>query len=140
MSYKLFLDDTRIPCHCVTYMHVRIGPQNPIYLEKDWVICRNIGCFIATIKDMGMPDLISFDHDLSEAHYGIPFEDWRSSDVGEMYDDTGYDCAVWLTEYCLDNHLQLPEFIVHSMNPVGVEKILALLNSFKRTQNDGERI
>lgn len=69
--------------------------------------------FTEFITQNGLPDFISFDHDLGEGK-------------------TGYDCAKWLVEFCLDNQLPLPEFVVHSQNPVGKENIESLLNNFKK--------
>ena len=59
--------------------------------------------------------LISFDHDLGEEF-------------------SGYDCAKYLVDYCLDRQLPLPDFAVHSQNPVGKENIERLLNNFKEQQ------
>ena len=70
--------------------------------------------FTEFISRNGLPDFISFDHDLG---------------LGK----TGYDCAKWLVEFCLDKNLILPEFQVHSQNPVGKEYIEALLNNFKKS-------
>jgi hypothetical protein len=42
---------------------------------------------------------------------------------------TGYDCAKWLCNYCIDNGIPLPEYYVHSMNPVGRENIKFYLDS-----------
>ena len=67
--------------------------------------------FVAFIPQNGMPDFISFDHDLG---------------LGK----TGFDCAKYLVEYCLDNQTTLPEFTVHSQNPVGKENIEKLLANF----------
>jgi len=67
--------------------------------------------FTEYISQNGMPDFISFDHDLG---------------LGK----TGFDCAKWLVEYCLDNQVSLPEFTVHSQNPVGKENIEKLLANF----------
>jgi len=70
--------------------------------------------FTEFISQNGLPDFISFDHDLG---------------LGK----TGYDCAKWLVEFCLDKNLILPEFQVHSQNPVGKENIETLLNNFKKS-------
>ena len=40
---------------------------------------------------------------------------------------SGYDCAKWLVDYCLDNGITIPNFGVHSANPVGAENIRGLL-------------
>lgn len=127
MSYKLFLDDIRNPVHCVTYMHLHIGRKNSIYMENGWVIARNFESFKNTIIGMGMPEFVSFDHDLAEEHYkaGIASpEDWEWYHIKNDREMTGYDCAKWLVNYCLDNKLALPEYAVHSMNPVGSQNIL----------------
>lgn len=71
--------------------------------------------FVAFIMQNGLPEFISFDHDLG---------------LGK----TGFDCAKWLVEFCIDNDLKLPEFFVHSQNPVGKENIEGLLNNFRKYQ------
>ncbi|MDP9961886.1 cyclic-phosphate processing receiver domain-containing protein [Chryseobacterium lathyri] len=68
----------------------------------------------------GLPEMISFDHDLADIHYLKP-------DSDEYAEKTGYECAKWLIEYCMDHYLDLPKFYCHSMNPVGKENILSLL-------------
>ena len=68
--------------------------------------------FVAYLQWYGLPDFISFDHDLGE---GL----------------SGYDCAKYLVDYCLDHQLPLPAFAVHSQNPVGKENIERLLRNFK---------
>ena len=66
------------------------------------------------IKENGLPDLISFDNDLGIGN-------------GE-----GYDCAKWLVEYCMNNNVHLPEWYVHSTNPVAQENINQLLLNFTK--------
>ena len=130
MNYKLFLDDKRNPVHCIGYMYQRIGRKNPIYLENDWVICRNYISFVNTIENMGLPEFVSFDHDLSFDHYGISSpEDWRDYYDKPEREKTGYDCAKWMVNYCMDNKESLPEYAVHSDNIVGAENILSYLKN-----------
>lgn len=131
MGYKLFLDDKRNPVHCVTYMHFRIGRKNPIYLENEWVICRNYECFKNTIESMGLPDFVSFDHDLADEHYRNYLETGQVD--YELYTEkTGYECAKWLVNYCLDHKLPLPDCAVHSDNIVGAENILSYLKNAQK--------
>lgn len=137
MIYKLFLDDIRNPVHCVTYMHSRIGRKNPIYLEKDWVICRNFECFKNTVNEYGLPEFISFDHDLADEHYYDAINGFPRDLSNE---ETGYDCAKWLVDYCIDHNLKIPEFAVHSMNPVGAERIFSLLTHSKQELHDRKRV
>jgi hypothetical protein len=96
-KYKLYLDDERFP------------------KSEGWVIVRNYLQFINYITENGLPDMVSFDHDL-----------------GNAIDRTGYDCAKWLCEYCMENDLALPEFNIHSGNPVGRDNIESYLESFKK--------
>lgn len=131
MGYKLFLDDKRNPVHCVSYMQHRIGRRNPIYLENGWVICRNFKSFVSTIEEMGLPDFVSFDHDLADEHYN-DILDFGIIDYGSYVEKTGYEAAKWLVNYCLDHKLELPEYAVHSDNPVGAGNILSHLKQAEK--------
>jgi len=101
MGYRLFLDDERLP--------PRDDPSS-----IGWVVIRSYDKFVSTIKELGMPVFISFDHDLGE-------------------NKTGMDCAKWLIESDLDNTIEFPKmfsFYVHSQNPIGKSNIEQLLNSY----------
>lgn len=50
--------------------------------------------------------------------------------IPTYFEKTGYECAKWLVEYCLDNDLDLPLCYVHSMNPVGKDNINNLLKNY----------
>ena len=114
----LFLDDIRYPIHAYHYT------RQDIFLRNDWYIVRNYKQFINRILENGLPDMISFDHDLADEHYLQP-------DSQQFVEKTGYDCAKWLVEYCMDNGTDLPQFYSHSMNPVGKENIESFLRNFK---------
>jgi hypothetical protein len=45
---------------------------------------------------------------------------------------TGYDSAKWLGDYCLENKRKLPNFVVHSQNPVGKANIQGYLDNVKK--------
>jgi len=101
MKDKLFLDDEVTPM-------CRYPRDN----DEDWNIVRSFTEFKEYILKNGIPKTISFDHDLG------------------MFEGDGNDCAKWLVEYCIDNKIFEPNFVVlvHSMNPAGVERIN---NTFK---------
>lgn len=126
-NYFLFLDDVRHPSHCISYMGHKMKGNNHYYTSKSWVIVRNYREFVEIIQKRGLPEFVSLDHDLAEAHYDP--STWKES--FKYREETGYDCAKWLVNYCIDHKQQLPEFIVHSMNPVGAENIEKLLHNFK---------
>jgi hypothetical protein len=83
----------------------------------------------------GIPDMISFDHDLGEdvaiskVKMGTSKRQARKE---KKETKSGYDCAKWLVDYCLDNETPTPHFVVHSANPVGAENIRGLLNNAKK--------
>jgi len=105
MNYKLYLDDERIP-------------------SSDWakdgmpvIIVRSVEDFKKTIRLLGLPNSISFDHDLGE---DLP---------------TGHDAMRWLViEKEFD--LRKTEIHVHSANPVGVKNIYGLLESWNKFLNN----
>lgn len=125
-KYMLFLDDIRRPETTFNYMPL------PVFNEPDWFIVRNYYAFISIIQNKGIPDIISFDHDLADEHYKQQDFDYSKED----YEKTGYHCAEWLINYCMDNNKELPhEIIVHSMNPYGSENIKSLFNTYFKVWN-----
>jgi hypothetical protein len=125
---KLFLDDIRDP-YSTTHVRLPLGP---------WLVVRNYDEFCKAINDEWrnnrcLPTFIAFDHDLAEIHYidykfgQITQEEYERVETKEK---TGMDCAKWLIDFCLDNNLDLPDYLVHSMNPVGKKNIECLLENF----------
>ena len=130
----LFLDDIREPEHAYEYT------KQEIFLKQKWEVVRNFDEFKSYIEKNGMPFFISFDHDLADTHY-TPEHLWTDYDKSKEWQDaqvhkekTGYECAIWLVDYCMDNNLKLPNYYCHSMNPVGKDKIVGLLQSFQNSR------
>lgn len=133
---KLFLDDYRSPEDCLKYCYKWYGTNQLVYNEQDWAVVKNYPEFVNYIQQYGIPDLISFDHDLADEHYHQNMQEGKLNYYTQDFltndcSKTGYHCAKWLTEYCMDKNLDLPQFMVHSMNPVGRENIITLLENFK---------
>jgi len=112
------------------------------YARKDvtWAWVKSYKEFMEYIERNGLPDILAFDHDLSDDAYELWHKNrgYKNSDIN--YDEyvvhTGYHCAKWLTEYCQDNEILLTcEVYAHSMNVKGRENINAILNNFKRFQD-----
>lgn len=123
----LFLDDRRFPSDAYS------DSRDIIYLDFEWELVESYNEFVKWIETNGIPKVISFDHDLAESHYtpSIYWNDYAKSKEwqdAKIHDEkTGYDCALWLLEYCTKNSLELPIWFVHSLNPVGADKIKNLL-------------
>ena len=92
---NLFIDDERFP-------------------NYDADIVRSSQEAIQYIQTNGMPDFISFDHDLGG-------------------DDTAMIVVDWIINSYLDNQLKIKDdfrFGVHSQNPIGKKNIEVKLNRF----------
>lgn len=138
---NLFLDDERTPVNCLEYV---LDPT-PYVDEERWKVVRNYDEFCVTIQTYyilygKLPDLISFDHDLADEHYAPKnhwdetYHDWVEEQG--FQEKTGYDCAKWLVDFCMENELILPAFLCHSMNPHGKKNIESYLNNFIKHQQE----
>jgi hypothetical protein len=119
---KLYLDDIRTP------------------KTEGWDIVRSYEEFVNYIEMNGIPDVVSFDHDLSREHIKFYFdngghENPPNPQEAEFEEKTGYDAAKWLCDYCWTNGIPLPEWNVHSANPVGKENISSLLRNYEKQLN-----
>jgi hypothetical protein len=137
---KLYLDDVRIPRHSYPAMSRRIGSDAAIYQNDDWSIVRTYDEFVNWIGENGLPDIVSFDHDLADEHIQYYFDNGGKDNPPDpqkttFEEKTGYDCAKWLVDYCVKTQQKLPEYLVHSANPVGGYNILTYLNNAKKHTN-----
>ena len=96
MPWSLFIDDIRNP------------PPG------DWVVCRSTRAALDTVKQMGMPSFISFDHDLGG-------------------DDTTMVFLHRLTNEIWDGTSPPPDYYIHSANPVGSINIHSFMDSWRRS-------
>ena len=129
MKTLLWLDDIRNP-HIGDWL-MAYAPQFA-YGEGEVVWVKNFDDFVSHIKFKGIPDMISFDHDLGEdvAREKVRMgTSKRQARKQKKETKSGFDCAKWLVDYCIDNEIPIPHFGVHSANPVGAENIRGLLNN-----------
>lgn len=127
----LFLDDKRTPEDVVGYEGI------------EWTIVKDGHEFENYINLHGVPDVISFDHDLADEHYDIDWDEFYSSkNPGVTYaEDTGLDCLKKLIRRLTmkePNQETWPKCASHSLNPVGRLEINKLLEtwSFPRFGSD----
>ena len=122
---KLFLDDLRLP------YDVFRDTIDPNYKENNtWSIVRTYDEFVKTIDSNGIPEFVSFDHDLSQEHY-LPQNQDGDIRYFKLANKTGYHAAQWLINFCKENGLKFPEYKVHSQNPKGKENIIKLIEQAK---------
>lgn len=94
---KLFIDDERFP-------------PNDSY---EWIIVRSSDAAVEYVIRYGLPDFISFDHDLGG-------------------NDTAMKFIHWLVDELIDGKVKIPsdfDFYVHSQNPVGVANIQSYMEN-----------
>jgi hypothetical protein len=104
------------------------------YLTQQWSVVRNYDEFIKSVEKQGIPAIVSFDHDLGFEHYDLhgstDFLTWEEYYISGDREMTGYDCAKWLCDYCLENKVLFPDYIVHSANTIGTANIKAYIANF----------
>lgn len=131
MSYNLFLDDNRKPADAWLYdQNVKLCEVSNIH---NWVIVRDYDEFTFMIRNMGIPTVVSFDHDLHFEHMRHYFDVVSKCgivDYGNFKHKTGLHCAQYLIDACAENKVPLPRCYVHSANEVGRENIKKLLGIF----------
>lgn len=124
MKTALYLDDVRTPTET-------LPGYNP------WNVVRNYNEFRDWINTNGIPDLISFDHDLADEHTNDYFnqvgaQGYQIPNYEQYKEKTGLDCARYVVDYCQNNNVPLKQCAVHSHNPVGASNIQSLINGFHR--------
>ena len=123
MKNLLWLDDYRNPFsnpEWLVFSPFRISSD----VKVSWV--KSYDEFISWINENGLPDGICFDHDLA---------DYSETNKNEK---TGYDCAKFLVEYCLERKILLPLYNVQSANPTGKENIISLLKNYNKFINTND--
>lgn len=99
---RLYLDDIRTP------------------KSSDFIVVRSYDEAIEFVKKNGIPEYISFDHDLGCDENGDVLK-------------SGHDFAKWLVDMDIENVYKFPnnfEFSVHSANPIGRNNIESILNNY----------
>lgn len=133
MGYNLFLDDNFYPNEISNI--TKDEKSRNRYRKYKWIVIRNYNDFVTYISENGLPDIVSFDHDLAPEHYEyvLSDENWGKDDslITIDYDvfenRTGYHAAEWLLEYCYNKSLNLPIMMVHSQNKIGKKNIENLI-------------
>lgn len=115
MKTLLWLDDTRNPFEDNNKWLVFSPIERPF--QTIWL--KNYNEFVEWLMANGTPSAVCFDHDLNS------FDDQNK----EL---TGYDCAKFLVDYCLNKKLSLPLYNIQSANPVGKANISCYLENAKK--------
>ena len=125
MKYNLFLDDER---QIYDVKWVRLPMDHP------WIVVKNFGEFVDTVLKLGLPEFVSFDHDLADFHYKIGFMENEHLGKNLSYgsEKTGMDAVKWLVDYCMIHKLKFPNYAIHSLNVVGYDRMAAYIDQIGR--------
>ena len=106
MSYRLWIDD-------------QINdPETPDrHVPNGWIGAKSSRDAIRIFETFGVPEYISFDHDLGLNEDGSP--------------DTAMVICKWLANNFFDADI---EYDVHSKNPIGRKNIQSFMDSWKRSK------
>lgn len=130
MKYSLFLDDER-QLFDVKWV------QLPWHHK--WLIARNYGEFVDLVMDLGLPEFVSFDHDLADFHYKIGSLENESGQRANLInmnfnygsEKTGFDAMKWLVGYCSVHEKKFPPYAIHSLNGVAAERMETYIKQAK---------
>lgn len=130
LKTALYLDDQRTPTETIPGYH-------------PWIVVRSYDEFVDYITNHGIPDLISFDHDLADEHIEDYYKQlidngFQHPNYGQYKEKTGLDCASFVVEYSQRMKTPLKQCCVHSHNPVGATNIQSLINGFKKFMDQPE--
>lgn len=86
--------------------------------EEGYVVARSSIMGVVEITNRNeLPEFMSLDHDLGETDNTMKF-------LKELY-------CIW--EMHGSNPEQIPDYVVHSANPIGTENIIAYMESWKKS-------
>ena len=135
----LFLDDIRNPF--LNNYEPILRNLGVLDYKVVWVL--NYDELVQWICEKGLPDFITFDHDLADEHYTPP-KYWNDYKASMVYQDkkspdykekTGLDCAQFVIDYCIEYKKKLPQYYSHSANPVGRDNIMKLMANYMVKEN-----
>lgn len=132
MKKLLWLDDIRNPF--ISDWLMQYAPQFA-YGEGETIWVKSYSEFVEWIKENGLPYMIAFDHDLGQDVANEKVRNGmskRKSRIEKRETMSGFECAKWLVEYCINNNVELPQWTVQSANPVGRDNINGLLNNYRK--------
>ena len=135
-KYNLFIDDERFPVGGTIKSAFELTGDKRYY-ELEWVIVRNFEDFVKTIEENGLPDVISFDHDLKDAHYHHYqiYTVFTGKIDYTVVEGTGYECAKWLCRsYLPDHDLDFPTTLIHTENTVGRANIIGEIRNYRKSR------
>lgn len=118
MTYNLFIDDIRDP-------HYRECRQSGVNPRLEWVIARTSEEAKKIVLERGMPERMALDHDLGYV------EVEQAGELTFKVDEVP-TFLKWLVNEFWNGSDKVPEYTIHSANPVGAQNMRAFMESWKK--------
>jgi len=136
---NFFLDDIRDPKDAYLHLDNNEGTisliEHTAIKQEDWVIMRTYDEFVKCIEYHGLPDVVSFDHDLAEEHIKYYFKVTQGTGIieyGNFTEKTGKHCAEYLVqEWKSQSKPKQIKTFVHSANRWGGQNIKDILTELR---------
>jgi hypothetical protein len=122
MSYNLFLDDLRNPE--AAFLYDRRCSLFEASHQTIWHVVRSYKEFVECIRRSGIPERVSFDHDL---HFEHLTDNYDHIDYSKYVNKTGKECAEFLVKCVQEQNAIMPIYYIHSANIVGRKNIAQVL-------------
>jgi hypothetical protein len=124
--FNLFLDDIRFPEKANIFEKGKTLFELSGIKHEDWIIVRNYEEFVFVINQLGLPKVVSLDHDLHRSHMEYYFnfvQKYGVIDYNDLKVPTGKQCAEFLMEKWVEDGKPEIKAFVHSANPHGTQNI-----------------
>lgn len=134
-AYKLQYPELKT---CVYVDDLRL-PIQRLEGYADWVVCRSWAEWVEYLSMRGVPDHVSFDHDLAQEHLDdfrkYEFEGIAAINYGDFKQWTGLGCAQYYCEFCELHNLEMKGVAAHcTERPLGARNIRETLNAYKASK------
>ena len=112
----IWIDDIRDPQESIwqNWIKKNFGTND---FDITWI--KSYKEFVDFVNKNGLPSNVSFDHDLGDV------EDPDN-------EKTGYDCAKYIVDYCMDHNRDIPNYRIQSDNGPGAENIDKYLQNYHK--------
>lgn len=107
-------------------------------LPVEWLLAKSYEEFCFLIDNLGIPDMVSLDHDLDETamvECMAAIAEGREFNYKAVKEKTGLDCARYLIKKCGESGVKIPKYLVHTANPNGAANMIAELEAYKKAQS-----
>lgn len=113
----LWIDDIRDPNLAKWQSFIKSAFRGKHISDIVWV--KSYKEFKEWVDKNGLPNLVSFDHDLGDVE-------------NPDNEKTGYDCCKYLIDFCMDNDCDFPQYAIQSDNGPGSDNIDKYIKNFQK--------